>query len=645
MIEAWRTEGEGWASTFSETNGSYELTLGPGEWEISVFRPYDQKVSWVYDAPPARVEFKTDASVENKVLEPFLVSSMAGGKIIGSVELPTGKTAAELSQYVYIDVYDPMGRGDWSNPDSDGNFEIPLQPGEYELSIWVDPLLTGYGSPTGQIVRVGKTSVNIGPLTLATFDSNIAGTLTTDSGTSLPNVEVWAWSEEGGWASAFTNAEGNYTLNVAPGLWEVGYEIPVAEDGTEPPYLPEPPKRVRIKQSGESKVLNFKARDASASVSGVVLVDENGSKVPVTDLDAWVYAKEYLENPSDDEFMDIIAEVPLSQFGTFSFPGFPGSYNVGIWLPPGSEYELPEEKMFQINESGQLVDGNGIVLEKAAFVLNSVSSSLSGEFKDGTNSLTGLVGEVYAMRTDRDGWRYASIESDGSYSMTLPKGNWVIDYYIEYDEQSRNYPSYPKQPSRLEIIDGANALDFDFSSVDKISSTISGTVVDENGNDLNGSSVYVWAYREGSDTLAEYWNEVETDDDGNFSIPILPGGRYEVGVFLTEELRQLDYLDSPVQEFRLKSDSNQSSVSFQLVKPSAEILSVERLRMTRTTPLPRHWYTLGPTMVWKRKPLPTKTVRTPLMSQRVRFGKLELSTQNSMPRMLKYSTSPNVIWM
>ena len=570
MIEAWRTEGEGWASAYSETNGSFELTLGPGEWEISVFRPYDENVPWVYDAPPARVEFKSDSSVENKPLEPFLVSSMAGGKVIGSVELPTGKTAAELSQYVYIDVYDPMGRGDWSNPDSDGNFEIPLQPGEYELSVWVDPLLTGYGSPTGQIVRVGKTSVNVGELQLATFDSNITGTLTTDSGSYLPNVEVWAWSEEGGWSSAFTNAKGEYTLNVAPGRWEVGYEIPVADDGSEPPYLPEPPKRVRIKQSGESKVLNFKARDASASVSGVVLVDVNGSQVPVTDLDAWVYAKEYLDNPSDDEFMDIIAEVPLSQFGTFSFPSFPGSYNVGIWLPPGSEYELPDEKLFQINESGQLFDDNGTLLEEATFVLSSVSSSLSGEFMDNNTSLSGLIGEVYAMRTDGDGWRHASIESDGSYSMTLPEGNWVIDYYIEYDEQARNYPSYPQQPISLEIINGANDWDFDFSSVDKISSTISGTVVDENGNELNGSSVYVWAYREGSDTLSEYWNEVETDDDGNFSISILPGGRYEVGVFLTEELRQLDYLDSPVQEFHLKSDSNQSSVSFELVKPSAE---------------------------------------------------------------------------
>ena len=51
------------------------------------------------------------------------------------------------------------------------------------------------------------------------------------------------------------------------------------------------------------------------------------------------------------------------------------------------------------------------------------------------------------------------------------------------------------------------------------------------------SSVYVWAYRE--EFRKEYWNEVETDENGTFTISVLPGGKYEVGAILSQELREL----------------------------------------------------------------------------------------------------------
>ena len=52
----------------------------------------------------------------------------------------------------------------------------------------------------------------------------------------------------------------------------------------------------------------------------------------VSDLNAWVYAREY-DADSDDDFYEIVAEVPLTSRGTFSFPGVSGEYIVGLWLP------------------------------------------------------------------------------------------------------------------------------------------------------------------------------------------------------------------------------------------------------------------------------------------------------------------------
>ena len=42
--------------------------------------------------------------------------------------------------------------------------------------------------------------------------------------------------------------------------------------------------------------------------------------------------------------------------GTFSFPGVPGDYLVGIWLPPGSGFGYVEEKRYRVDESGKLFD-------------------------------------------------------------------------------------------------------------------------------------------------------------------------------------------------------------------------------------------------------------------------------------------------
>ena len=52
--------------------------------------------------------------------------------------------------------------------------------------------------------------------------------------------------------STTTGSDGSYTLKVAPGRWEVGYDF-ISTEGDAPPYIVQPPKRVRIKGDGEQK--------------------------------------------------------------------------------------------------------------------------------------------------------------------------------------------------------------------------------------------------------------------------------------------------------------------------------------------------------------------------------------------------------
>ena len=182
-----------------------------------------------------------DTKKESKTKN-FVVTRGSGGKVVGSIQLPSGVSATELSQYVYIDIFNPEGRGNWSQPDEDGKFEIP-QPGEYELTIWVDSELKGYGSPKPRSYGWEEYLELPNPISLVTRDKTLTGKITTDTtGKGLPNVEVWAWSNEGGWVSDTTNVNGEYSLSISSGRWEIGYDLPMAEDGSELPYIPSPPK-------------------------------------------------------------------------------------------------------------------------------------------------------------------------------------------------------------------------------------------------------------------------------------------------------------------------------------------------------------------------------------------------------------------
>ena len=565
-VVAWREEGEGWSSTFSGDDGTFELTAGQGKWEITVYRPFDTKVDWVYDQQPKRVLFKNDNSKQINEVN-FTVSRMSGGKIVGSIAIPEGKSASDLAQYVFIDAFSPKGEGNWANPDSSGKFEIPLQPGEYELSIWVDPAMTGFGSPPIQILRVNSNSVDVGELSLTSRDQTIQGVVKTLQDKVLANVEVWAWSEEGGWVSDTTNTSGEYSLSVSPGRWEIGYDLPVAADGSLPPYKVAPPKRIKVGPNDTSKSMDFILKDAGAKIKGVVYGPTGG---PVSNLDAWVYVSAITNGFQENDFAEIVAEVPINSRGEFVFPSLPGTYSVGLWLPPSSGFVPPSEKTFTIEEidgSTVVKDSNETIVSQVVFNLSANDASIEGTFKLNGTILSGLTGEVYAIRMDGEGRSTSSIEDNGTYSLLLSPGNWLVDYYIENDSQSRKLPSQPSESYQVIAVKGQSVIQ-DFALVSATASISGNVLYDANNTSVTESSLYVWAFREGTSSIAEYWSEVETDENGTYSISVLPGGEYEVGAYLSQSLRDSGYLEPSIMSASVTS-GNVIDLNLTIAKPSS----------------------------------------------------------------------------
>ena len=215
----------------------------------------------------------------------------------------------------------------------------------------------------------------------------------------------------------------------------------------------EPPKRVKVGEG--TKTLNFTVRKAASNVEGVVY---GPTGAQVADLNAWAYARESNDRNDSDEFFEVLAEFHFLR-GTFSFPGLP---EPTLWV---FGYHLvvithmPSEQLLTLTDAGDLTDENGSSLSKIEFSLSKVDSYVTGSIvdKDTNNSITGLVGEVYAMRIDGDGWQYTEIETNGTYSMLLPPGKWLMEYYLEYDEQDRKYPSQSVSLSSL-VLDRAKQL-------------------------------------------------------------------------------------------------------------------------------------------------------------------------------------------
>jgi hypothetical protein len=173
--------------------------------------------------------------------------------------------------------------------------------------------------------------------------------------------------------------------------------------------------------------------------------------------------------------------------------------------------------------------------------------------------VTGLSGEVHAAKGDGGGWQTAPIEDNGTFSMTLSPGRWMLGYFIESDEQNRNLPQHPPEPIEVIALKGETvSKDFSLRSA---SGTISGSILDENNASITSGTVFVWAHREGTGTLDEFWKEVETDANGNFSIPVLPGGEYEIGAFLPDDLREGGYLEPKAKTVDLSANVSGLSLS------------------------------------------------------------------------------------
>ncbi|HIA03262.1 MAG TPA: cadherin repeat domain-containing protein, partial [Myxococcales bacterium] len=475
---------------------------------------------------------------------------------------------------VSVEIWSEKGFGNWTPIGEDGTFSIKVAAGIYEVFFWVDSYqFSGYGSPGSAEIRLASgedidLNSETGPfasvlidnpaggkaLSFATLDSRITGYAWADSenGTPMANIDVFAWSRQGGWADTKTDSNGKYSIYVTAGKWEV-----VAEPGFNSAFGHKPPQRTKVTK-GEDSTVNFIFAAAGHTVNGTVR-DSSGN--PVTSLWAWAYARtDNADSDGNDTTFEVITDAPVDN-GEFTFKLPNGNYRVGLWIGPESGYSMTEE-----------TDGVDLATDSSTGKAESTSSisvtvgtndkTISGSLVDSSdNVITGVEGDVFAVKGGARGstWIGTTInEETGAYSLSLTAGVWELSYYLQLDADS-DYMRSPTTPVSVDLSSESSVTQN--ITLSTLSGSIAGTVKLPDGSALS-AEVYVFVNRvtTGSSSTAPYFADVITSS-GAYSFKLESGYKYDVGVFLEPGS---SYAEPPITEVDLTSSSSKTGLTLTL---------------------------------------------------------------------------------
>lgn len=195
------------------------------------------------------------------------------------------------------------------------------------------------------------------------------------------------------------------------------------------------------------------------------------------------------------------------------------------------------------------------------FMVSPSTTIVSGELRDeNTNIITGIEGRVF-MVSEGGKYRQASIDPlTGTYKFEDVEG--CITWYLDFDlEPASNYswrghPDYPVQILQCQSGGGQQASVVNLKAIAE-SSSISGVVKDELGNEVSGVLVAIGksSFDPGA-SITDFQDIIfdsdKTDANGNYALKI-PPGTYFVKTFLSSSSQ---YINADEQKIILVSDDS-----------------------------------------------------------------------------------------
>ncbi len=393
-----------------------------------------------------------------------------------------------------------------------------------------------YGSPDEKKITLQDADSNgscdgydAGTIKLVNRNSTISGTVSDTNGNKVANQNINAWKYTGGgWASATTDSNGNYSMPVAAGTWQVSIMTDPGMSGSGygsgTTYInDQAPIQVILAENKTSSSNNFTLKIANSTISGRI-IDSNSNTL--TDLEMGYAFVETGQSSGTGPMMYSAMGAPVKD-GTFTLKVPAGTYKVGVSLPFDANY---------CTGASSQITTTANATASATVSLTSASATISGSLKkdsDTGDTITGVRAEIFANSGTTNYAMTSVNSSNGSYSMSVCPGDWYIGYWIDPSLTDSDNNTYLRQPpSDNKVTISANQTTTKNIIVKKNDATVSGTITDPNGAAFSG--VWVSLDTRSNDSAGSFsrqsWftNGTITDSTGAYSLKVPSGTTYYV---------------------------------------------------------------------------------------------------------------------
>lgn len=482
------------SSCYTDDAGTCTETVSSGQWLVDVNPDYSDgtMINWAYFDAPERIIFADDDTAETSTLT-FTVAE-TNATITGQATNADGS----IPRAADVHVVNSAGEGIWGKVDNEtGQFSFPVIAGM--LTVRIFPMnATDDAFAASEIVVLPDETYDLGNIIGLTNSATIDGRVVTGTAEAVSTIEVVAWDFANDYhLTTTTDGSGEFSFTTYPSTWTL--TVTASDD-----YEPTAGITLELADGAEStdQTLTVKAR--TKTISGN-LHTTDGETVSIDNFIPYAISEDNQTFTGSLQSGDTYSlTVPANN-----------TYDVYLFFDQAAAYVMADKLTVAVAKA-DVADQDINVLDSTATV--------SGKLKDSNGeTVTDLGARVIA--TNHFGTKIAEVdETTGQYAIDLPRGEWQLTY--ELLEETTDYLAQPDTTTTVDLT--ANEQETVSFTLLNTPHTVSGTVVDKNGDALPYVEVYLSNHdtKTAGDTARQFF--ATADENGQFSITV-PTGEYELG--------------------------------------------------------------------------------------------------------------------